>query len=118
MLTVLGGVAQLEREMMLERQREGIAKAKSAGKYKGRKPIALERSKMLYGSQRTLQAKSSPVGCLILRGDSTLNYEKTLNLTKNPQSVNLFSLRINQWSGEIRHASRRRPWRFANTSRS
>jgi DNA invertase Pin-like site-specific DNA recombinase len=29
--------------MMLERQREGVAKAKSAGKYKGRKPIAPER---------------------------------------------------------------------------
>ena len=29
--------------MMLERQREGIAKAKSAGKYKGRKSIAPER---------------------------------------------------------------------------
>jgi TnpA family transposase/DNA invertase Pin-like site-specific DNA recombinase len=43
MLTVLGGVAQFEREMMLERQREGIAKAKSTGKYKGRKPIAPER---------------------------------------------------------------------------
>ena len=41
--TVLGGVAQFEREMMLERQREGIAKAKSAGKYKGRKPIAPDR---------------------------------------------------------------------------
>jgi DNA invertase Pin-like site-specific DNA recombinase len=40
MVTVLGGVAQFEREMMLERQREGIGKAKSAGKYKGRKPIA------------------------------------------------------------------------------
>jgi DNA invertase Pin-like site-specific DNA recombinase len=43
MLTVLGGVAQFEREIMLERQREGIAKAKSASKYKGRKPIASER---------------------------------------------------------------------------
>lgn len=40
MLTVLGGIAQFEREMMLERQREGVAKAKAAGKYKGRKPIA------------------------------------------------------------------------------
>ena len=39
MLTVLGAVAQFEREMMLERQREGVLKAKSAGKYKGRKPI-------------------------------------------------------------------------------
>ncbi|ARO57321.1 DNA invertase [Methylorubrum zatmanii] len=40
MLNVLGGVAQFEREMMLERQREGIAKAKSEGAYKGRKPTA------------------------------------------------------------------------------
>ncbi|WAE63595.1 recombinase family protein [Stutzerimonas sp. R40042] len=38
MLNVLGSVAQFEREMMLERQREGIAKAKAEGKYKGRKP--------------------------------------------------------------------------------
>ena len=40
MLNVIGSVAQFEREMMLERQREGIAKAKSEGKYKGRKPTA------------------------------------------------------------------------------
>jgi len=40
MLNVLGGVAQFEREMMLERQREGIANAKAEGKYKGRKPTA------------------------------------------------------------------------------
>src|SRR5215212_4445014 len=40
MLNVLGGVAEFEREMMLERQREGIAKAKANGKYKGRKPTA------------------------------------------------------------------------------
>jgi DNA invertase Pin-like site-specific DNA recombinase len=40
MLNVLGGVAQFEREMMLERQREGIAKAKAEGAYKGRKPTA------------------------------------------------------------------------------
>jgi DNA invertase Pin-like site-specific DNA recombinase len=38
MLTILAGVATWEREIMLERQREGIAKAKSEGKYKGRKP--------------------------------------------------------------------------------
>lgn len=40
MLTILGGIAEFEREVMLERQREGIAKAKAAGKYKGRKPTA------------------------------------------------------------------------------
>ena len=36
MLTILAGVATWEREIMLERQREGIAKAKADGKYKGR----------------------------------------------------------------------------------
>ncbi len=43
MLNVLGGVAQFEREIMLERQREGIAKAKAAGRYKGRKPTVRAR---------------------------------------------------------------------------
>lgn len=42
LLTLLGAVAQFEREIMLERQREGIDKAKREGKYKGRKPIPLE----------------------------------------------------------------------------
>jgi len=40
MLTILAGVATWEREIMLERQREGIAKAKADGKYKGRAPTA------------------------------------------------------------------------------
>ena len=39
-LTVIGGIAQFERQLMLERQREGIAKAKAEGKYKGRAPTA------------------------------------------------------------------------------
>lgn len=43
-LTVLGGISQFEREMMLERQREGIQKAKAEGKYKGRAPTARSQS--------------------------------------------------------------------------
>lgn len=39
-LGILGSVAQFEREIMLERQREGIAKAQAKGKYKGRAPTA------------------------------------------------------------------------------
>lgn len=39
MLTVFGAVAELEREYILQRQREGIAIAKRRGVYKGRKPI-------------------------------------------------------------------------------
>jgi DNA invertase Pin-like site-specific DNA recombinase len=44
LLTMLGAIGQFEREMMLERQREGIAKAKSEGKYRGRAPTARAKS--------------------------------------------------------------------------
>ncbi|WP_446682082.1 recombinase family protein [Deinococcus wulumuqiensis] len=37
LLTMLGAVAEFLRAQNLENQREGIAKAKQAGKYKGRK---------------------------------------------------------------------------------
>ena len=37
MLTIFGAVAELEREYILQRQKEGIAIAKQQGKYKGRK---------------------------------------------------------------------------------
>lgn len=40
MLNLLGSIAEFERELMLERQREGIAKAKADGKYRGRVPTA------------------------------------------------------------------------------
>lgn len=39
LLTIFGAVAELEREYILQRQREGIAVAKEQGIYKGRKPI-------------------------------------------------------------------------------
>lgn len=44
MLNVMASVAQFEREMMLERQREGIAKAKADGKYTGRRPTAMAKA--------------------------------------------------------------------------
>jgi len=44
MLSLLGAVAEFEREMMLERQREGIAKAKAAGKRFGRPAIARDKA--------------------------------------------------------------------------
>lgn len=39
MLTIFGAVAELEREYILQRQREGIAIAKAQGRYTGRKPM-------------------------------------------------------------------------------
>ena len=56
MLTVLAGVATLERKLMLQRQREGIAIAKANGKYKGRqskqKPADWESLKAMYMSRQ------------------------------------------------------------------
>lgn len=44
MLNIFGSIAQFERELMLERQAEGIAKAKAEGKYKGRAPTAIAKT--------------------------------------------------------------------------
>ena len=41
MLTMIGAIATFERELMLERQAEGIELAKRRGVYKGRKPTAM-----------------------------------------------------------------------------
>ena len=51
MLTVFGAIAQLEREYILDRQREGIEIARQNGKYKGRKAIAVDGEKFadVYG---------------------------------------------------------------------
>lgn len=48
MLTVFAAVAELERGYILDRQKEGIAIAKSEGKYKGRRPAEID--EQLWGS--------------------------------------------------------------------
>jgi len=55
MLTIYGGVATWEREIMLERQHEGIAKAKVEGKYNGSKP--------------TVAAQADQVGAMRVAGE-------------------------------------------------
>lgn len=68
MFNMLGSIAQFERELMLERQREGIAKAKAEGKYKGRKPTA--------------RAKGSEVKRLRLEGIGPTAIAKRLNISR------------------------------------
>lgn len=59
MLTIFGAVAELEREYILQRQREGIEIAKANGIYKGRKPIERENFgqvvSLVYGNLAELQ---------------------------------------------------------------
>src|SRR6516225_2712479 len=49
LFNMIGAIAQFEREIMLERQREGIARAAAEGKYKGRVPTARARSTEVLG---------------------------------------------------------------------
>ena len=69
MLNVLGSVAEFERNMMLERQREGIAKAKTEGKYKGRAPTA--------------RAKAEEVRKLLADGIGPCDVAKQLNISRS-----------------------------------
>jgi DNA invertase Pin-like site-specific DNA recombinase len=65
MLSVIGAVAEFERAIMLERQREGIASAKAAGKYKGRAPTARRQAdeiKRLAGEGVTKAAIADQLG--------------------------------------------------------
>jgi len=44
---MIGAIAEFERQLMLERQREGIAAAKAAGKYKGRAPTVRRQARQI-----------------------------------------------------------------------
>jgi len=65
MLTMLAAVATFEREIMLERQREGIQAAKEKGMYKGRKATARAKAKevtALLAQGLTKQAVADQLG--------------------------------------------------------
>lgn len=68
MLTVLAGMAEFERDLMLERQRAGIAAAKAKGLYKGRKPTAM--------------AKADAVAALKAQGVGAAEIAKRLNISR------------------------------------
>ncbi len=57
MLTVFGAMAELERDNILERQREGIEIAKKQGKYTGRQPIKFDKSLFKYTVARWKQGE-------------------------------------------------------------
>jgi DNA invertase Pin-like site-specific DNA recombinase len=66
---VLASIAQFEREIMLTRQREGIAKAQSEGKYKGRKP--------------TVRAKVNEIKALLAEGMRPTDVAKQLKIARS-----------------------------------
>ncbi|MGX9455786.1 recombinase family protein [Photobacterium damselae subsp. damselae] len=67
MITMIGAVASFERQLLIERQAEGIAIAKAKGKYKGRKPIP--------------EAKQEQARALLSQGISKLQVAKELEIS-------------------------------------
>jgi DNA invertase Pin-like site-specific DNA recombinase len=67
MITMLAAIAEFERGLLLERQREGVAKAKADGRYKGREPTARAKAAEVLrlseeGLQRTEIARRLEIG--------------------------------------------------------
>jgi len=73
-LTVLGMVAQMERRFIKERQREGIERAKSAGRYKGGK-VRIDHQRIRDLSRRgvSVTAIAKEVGCSRMQVYRTIN---------------------------------------------
>ena len=84
MLTIFAGLYQFERESTLERQAEGIREAKKAGKYKGRKPIDVDRDKF---ARLYAEWKSGKITAVAM--------QKALNLT-----APTFYRRVKQYEGK------------------
>ena len=69
MLTILAGVATWEREIMLERQREGIAKARGEGKYRGRAP--------------TVAKQAAQIRAMVAAGEKPAHVAKRLGVARS-----------------------------------
>lgn len=87
MLTVFGAVAELEREYILQRQREGIAIAKEEGKYKGRKKIINTKFEKVYKdwkadlitAKRAMELLNMKPNTFYRRVKEYKEHEKTVN---------------------------------------
>lgn len=96
MISVLGSVAEFEREIMLERQRHGIAKAKAAGKYKGRVPTArrkADKALELLASGMTQTAVAAELGISrssvqrIVRAEGSRRRQGLISVQREKQQV-------------------------------
>ena len=87
-ITVLGSLAQFEREILLERQRAGIQAAKEKGKYKGRQPIPLPDNFDYYANRYINSTKMYPYTFSELCRDTNLKRStasKFINKIKEKQ---------------------------------
>lgn len=72
-MTMMAAIAEFERAMILERQREGIAIAKEAGKYKGRKAISIPDIGEYYQKYMTRQGTKTSIAAELGISRTTLD---------------------------------------------
>lgn len=84
MLTVLAAISQLERDYILERQREGIAIAKANGKYKGRKKIQNDKFEEIYKKWKNKEITSTQA-MRLLKFSKTTFYRRIKEIKKNEE---------------------------------
>ena len=90
LLSVMGAFAQFERDLIRERQREGVQIAKAAGAYKGRKPsltpdrVAVIRQRLAGGEKKAALARELKISRQTL--DTHLNAETRIHGAKPPRS--------------------------------
>lgn len=73
MLTMIGAIAEFERDNLLERQKEGIAIARRKGVYKGRKPIKIDKFEEYYNEYLLHRVSKSELARRIGVSRPTLN---------------------------------------------
>ena len=84
MLNVLGSVAEFERSIMLERQREGVAKAKAEGKYRGRAPTAQAKAREVVAMLASGKGPTEVAEALKIGRSSVYRVIRSLSLRKMP----------------------------------
>ena len=87
MLTMIGAIAEFERENLLERQREGIAIAKKQGKYKGRKPVKINEDVFLREYDNYMNRRINKVQFAKNLGVSRPTLDKLLKEKCPPKSI-------------------------------
>lgn len=79
-MTMMAAIAEFERAMILERQREGIALAKKEGKYKGRKSISIPNIGEYYDRYMSRQTTKTAIAAEL--GISRTTLDKLFNAYK------------------------------------
>lgn len=87
-MTMMAAIAEFERAMILERQREGIAIAKREGKYKGRKAVSVPNIEEYYQKYMTRQGTKTSIAAELGISRTTLDklfktFEKDNSVKKN-----------------------------------